>query len=61
MWRDVEKTVKGVHKLLELFGEKNWSSLRVLLLDFDKKPLLEHTKALEKAFHLNPFAVMVTD
>ena len=59
--RNVEKNVKGVHRFLELLGDKNWSSVCVLLLDSDKKSLLEHTRALGKAFHLNLPAVMVTD
>ena len=56
---DVEKTSKSIARLVELLAN-NWAAVRVIL-DQEKRQLLEHSRDLAKQFHLNPVSVMVTD
>ena len=46
---DLEKTLKGVARLIEPLG-KNWAAAHVVVLDIEKRQVLEHNKELAKQF-----------
>jgi|UniRef100_A0A7S4G6C0 hypothetical protein len=59
LYGDIEKSTKGITRLSEFWG-KSWT-VHVLVLDAEKRQLLEQRRELAKQFRLNPSPVMVTD
>ena len=58
VYRDIEKSTRGIATLIGFLGE-SWSAILVVVLEAEKGPLLEHSRDSAKQFRLDSSTVMV--